>query len=60
MKNITHYTIVTDFGFDKVEQAVRKLINSGWQPYGGVSTSMVTVDEVVKVSFAQALVKYEN
>ena len=43
----------------KIEQKVKKYIDSGWKLYGGISVSRSDTNAFKKVVFAQAMIKEE-
>ena len=58
---VVDYCVVDDASQFAFESNVRKLIDEGWQPFGGISTSHEDVVGIKgKVAFyRQAMVKYD-
>ena len=65
MSKILDYVVITSSkGVENLEGLIKENIRLGWQPLGGVTTissSAVEADvSVIKVSFAQSMVKYDD
>lgn len=65
MRKIIEYTLVVDFHESHEENflvEVKKYIKEGWQPLGGVSTSIGINKETGEeyYMFSQAMVKYDS
>lgn len=57
--NIIDYRIIEDISISGLEEQVKNLIECGWQPLGGVSSSFEDVGSDGKVTvYRQAMVKY--
>jgi hypothetical protein len=62
MKNITNYCIVSDTGIDRVEKAVRELIDTGWQLFSAVAITLMPSNQmgIEKIMYTQTMVKYKE
>lgn len=61
MPKIIDYEIITDTDPDRLSTDLNMMIETGWQPFGGLAMSQSeTVDTERVVQYAQALVKYEE
>ena len=57
---ITDYKIVSGNEAAAVDKAVLRLIENGWQPYGGLQVVCPVLEDSPAPGFYQAMVKWEN
>lgn len=58
---IEFYEAVTASSMDKLNEKVADLLLQGYQPFGGISTSLAVDDDYDKYKqFSQAMVKYKS
>ena len=63
MTKITDYKVISEYGTDALSKKVMSAIRNGWQPLGGVSAFVHTINSSTGQTgqmFSQALVQYES